>query len=383
MARFSIAFSDKVAFLKHRRSYGSRPRRIEAVETHFAWVFLTPRLAYKIKKPLRLGAMDYRSLAARKHGCQEELRLNRRLAPTVYQSLECLSYGPRGQLRFGPSGRIVEYLIKMRRLPRAAMLDQALRRKHVTRRQLGRLVRRLAHFFATAPHQPMAASDYLARLRQCVRANRQALRRLAPQLPRRLVDDVTKRELELIGRIQPELGRRAEHLVEGHGDLRAEHVCLAEPVSIIDCLEFDPQLRRLDPALDVALLALEIARLGNEPLARAFLEAFLAATGDDISEVALQFYMSLSAMTRAKLAAWHVGDPQYPDPHPWILRAERCLREARRHADRAQRLLGSTCSRPVRWPVLKQLSQRQTVQRARQRLTQQGRDGQHGELGRG
>lgn len=377
----SVALSDKVAFLKHRRSYPSRPRRIEVVETHFAWVFLAPRLAYKLKKPLRLGKMDYRSLAARKRGCQEELRLNRRLAPTVYLSLEQLSSGPRGRLRFGTSGRTVEYLIKMRRLPRAAMLDQLLRRKRVTRVQLERLVRRLAQFFAIAPRQPMAASDYLARLRQSVRANRDAMRRLAPGLPARLVKGVAQLELMLIGRIQAELARRGERLVGGHGDLRAEHVCLTDPVSIIDCLEFDPQLRRLDPAQDVALLGLEIARLGNKALAQSFLEAFFRTTGDDISEAALQFYMSLTAMTRAKLAAWHVGDPQYPDPGPWIRRAQRCLREAQRHARQSLRSLGSSGSRVSRRPMLEQLSQRQAAQRSRHRLAEQGGNGQHRELG--
>jgi aminoglycoside phosphotransferase family enzyme len=377
----SVALSDKVGFLKHRGSYPGCPRRIEAVETHFAWVFLTPRLAYKLKKPLRLGKMDYRSLAARKCGCQEELRLNRRLAPTVYLSLQQLSSGPRGQLRFGTSGRIVEHLIKMRRLPQAAMLDQLLKRERLTRMQLERLVRRLARFFAIAPRQPMPASDYLARLRQSVRANRDALRRLAPRLPARLVEGVAQCELVLINRLQSELARRCERLVEGHGDLRAEHVCLTDPVSIIDCLEFDPLLRRLDPAQDVALLGLEIARLGNEVLAQAFLEAFFRASGDDISEAVLQFYMSHTAMTRAKLAAWHIGDPQYPDPGPWIRRTQRCLREAQRHARRSLRSIGSPGSRDSGRPMLEQLGQRQAAQRSRQRLAEQGGNGQHRELG--
>lgn len=342
MPPFPVASSDKVAFLKNRNSYSSRPRRIEAVETHFAWVFLTPRLVYKLKKPLRLGKMDYRSLAARKRGCREELRLNRRLAPTVYLSLQHLSSDPRGRLGLGGRGRIVEYLVKMRRLRRTAMLDQVLRHKQVTREQIGSLVRRLTQFYAIAPRQPMTASAYLVQLRQSVRSNRQALRRLGPRLSPELVEGVTQRELTLISCLKTELARRCERLVEGHGDLRAEHVCLTNSVNIIDCLEFDVQLRRLDPVQDVALLGLEIARLGNESLARVFLESFLRGTGDDISEVALQFYMSLCAMTRAKLAAWHVGDPQYPDPRPWSRRAERCLREAQRHAEHALGLLGAS-----------------------------------------
>jgi aminoglycoside phosphotransferase family enzyme len=381
MPQSSVELRDKVAFLKRRRSYRSRPRRIEALETHFAWVFLTPRLAYKLKKPLRLGNMDYRSLAARKRGCQEELRLSRRLAPNVYLSLAQLSTGLRGRLRLGPSGHTVEYLIKMRRLPRAAMLDQVLKRKGMTRRRLERLARRLARFFATAARQPMSASDYRARLREAVRANRAALRRLAPRLPARLVASVAQRELTLIERLHAELARRCGRLVQGHGDLRAEHVCLTGRVSIIDCLEFDPQLRRLDPAHDVALLGLEIARLGSEALAQSFLEAFFTASADDISEPALQFYMSLTAMTRAKLAAWHVGDPQYPDAAPWLRRAQRCLQEAQRHARRSLRALGPTGSPVPRRPVLEQLSQRQAAQRPRQRLSEQRSDGQYRELG--
>lgn len=338
--RCDVSLSDKVGFLKQRRSYPSCPAGVAALETHFAWVFLTPRRAYKLKKPLQLAEMDYRTLAARKRGCLEELRLNRRLAPTVYLALERLSSGAGGRLRLGGHGRTEEYLVKMRRLPGAEMLDQAVRRHRVSRRQLQRLVHRLSQFFAAAPRQRMHAGRYLQRLRHWIRDNRTALRRIAAQLSPALPEEVARRELALLSLIRRELGPRGKRLVEGHGDLRAEHVCLAGAVDVIDCLEFDADLRRLDPAQEAALLALEIELLGDQALAREFLTAFCRATGDSIPESTLQFYISLNAMTRAKLASWHVGDPQFPDPLPWIRRAEQYLLEAQRHIDLALLSLG-------------------------------------------
>lgn len=374
---------DKVRFLRNPHSYPGRPARIESLETHFAWVFLTPRHAYKLKKPLRHASMDYRTLAARRRGCHDELRLNRRLAPAVYQCVELLSSGRGGALRLGRAARVEDYLVKMRRLPSSRMLDRAIARGAVGGRELDRLVRHLCAFFAAARRHPADGASYCRRLRSQVHGNRRALRRIDPDRRQSLVARVAELQLRCIERLAGELALRGARVVEGHGDLRAEHVHLGRPVCVIDCLEFDRSLRLLDPAEEMAFLALEIERLGQERLAWQLLRRFAAVSGERISDAALEFYMSHRAATRAKLAAWHVGDSQYRDPRPWIKRSHAYLRDALRHAQRARRALDLRDLSIEHGPALEQLAHRRTARHASQRLSKQRRHRQDGELDAG
>ena len=145
------------------------------------------------------------------------------------------------------------------------------------------------------------------------------------------------------------LGQRGSRVVEGHGDLRAEHVWLGPPPCVIDCLEFSRDLRLFDRAEELAFLALEIERLGHPTLAAELVRRFRIASGDAVCEAIFSFYLSHRATTRAKLAVWHRGDAQFPDVRPWVARAHSYLRDALRHARRALRLLRSAdvsrCSR--------------------------------------
>ena len=292
------------------------------IETHFAYVFLAGRFAYKLKKPARQAGMDYRTLAARRRGCEQELRLNRRLAPAVYLAVVPLTR-QHGRLRFGAPGRVVDYLVKMRRLPASGTLDVALARGVPTARDLGPLIELLASFYAEARPAPLGARAYLARFDAQIGRN---LRALADWPRARQIAGLQRQFLRRAARIA---GARGAHLVDAHGDLRAEHVCL-EPLAVIDCLEFDRALRRLDPHEDTALLALEIERC-RPALARAFLRRLAARLKDPIPASLTHIYMSHRALTRAKLAAWHLGDPQFPDPAPWLARTESYLRIAGRH----------------------------------------------------
>jgi hypothetical protein len=117
--RQRVSIEAKLAFLRSGASYSPPTRHVTVVETHYAWVFLVDRRAYKLKKPLRHGRIDYRSLANRRRGCAAELLLNRRLAPAVYQALVPLSLNPSGRLVLGPGMRVVDWLVRMRRLPAA------------------------------------------------------------------------------------------------------------------------------------------------------------------------------------------------------------------------------------------------------------------------
>lgn len=369
------AAGDKLAFLLDPASYPDRPASVRLIETHFAWVFLTRRFAFKLHKPLRRGRMDYRSLAARERGCREELRLNRRLAPRVYLSLQPLSRGRDGALRLGTGARIEDYLVRMRRVSDAQLLDHALVRGTVSAAKLARVVRCLGRFFDASRPRPMSSAAYVRRLRSQISDNRRALLRLGARIERRLIEQVAQQQRRVLALGLPEIGARSARLIDGHGDLRAEHVCLGPPVCVFDCVEFDAALRRLDPAEEMAQLALDVERLGSDALARELLAQFRAQRREPISEATLQFYLSHRAATRAKLAAWHVGDAQFADERPWVARARADLRTALRHAQRALRAGVAPASRASRRPALQQIDQRPPAGQPLQRLAEQGRDG--------
>ena len=328
----------KVAFLSDPRSHAAHKGRVEVIETHFAWVFLTARHAYKLKKPQRQSAMDYRTLAARRQGCREELRLNRRLAPSVCLAVVPLSTDRCGALTFGPGVRVEDWLVKMRRLPSARMLDRALATGTVTDVQFDRVVRRLAKFFRSASRHPIDGKSYVRRLRRQIAANRRELQRFGARLQQRLVDQVASAQLECLARSRAALAERGAHVVDGHGDLKPEHVCLGPPLCVIDRLEFDSDLRRLDPFEELAFLALELERMGHRDLATQLLRRSALMCRDNVAGAAIHFYMSHRAATRAMLAAWHLDDPQFPNARHWIARAHSYLRDALRHARRALRL---------------------------------------------
>jgi aminoglycoside phosphotransferase family enzyme len=309
-----------------RHKYGSR--RIKTIETHFAWVFLTSRWVFKLKKAVLRAPMDYRTLAARRRGCEQELHLNRRLAPSVYCSIVRLVRTSDDALRLDGSGRVEDYLVKMRRLPQRRMLDRMIV-TGLTAGQLDRLVAKLAHFFAGATPRAMDGRRYLRRLRAQIAGNYRALRRVGAN-DRTLVDQVYHAQRRFLQRAAQALAARGATLVDGHGDLRAEHVSLGKTVSVIDCLEFDRDLRRLDPMQELAQLCVEIDHLGERALAQRIMQRYCEQTGQTIALAVWCFYLSHTATIRAKLAAWHIGDPQFPDVRPWQRRAHGYLVQALR-----------------------------------------------------
>jgi len=330
----------KVEFLSEPKNYPEAPHAVRPIETHFAWVFLTDHHAYKLKKPILYSAIDYRTLEARERGCSEELRLNRRLAPNIYLSMMALT-SRRGALSLGGPGTVADWLIKMRRLPAARMMDRILAAGGCTDADIERLVQYLADFYARAIPVHMEGSEYLARVRAQVLANRDDMLRFTPRISVAPVNRLAELQLAYISGAQALLIGRGALVVEGHGDLRAEHVCLDAHISVIDCLEFSRDLRLLDPLDDLALLALEIERLGQPQLAQSLLQRFndacRAAAGPDL----LHFYLSLRAATRAKVAAWHLEDHQFKEAQPWIDRAHSLLENGERHAQLALAIRGS------------------------------------------
>ena len=326
----TVDLDAKVAYLQTLLGPGD-----EAIETHFAWVFLAGPRALKLRKPVRRDSMDYSTIEARRLDSEEEVRLNRRLAPHVYRGTLALTHDATGRLAIGGTGETVDWLVEMQRLDRTRMLDALLARGAASEVALARVVQLLAAFYA---HEPAALSDgatLAARLRRQVAANHQALQMLEPETSVALRDA----QLAFLDARRAWIDSRAEGgcIVEAHGDLRPEHILVNDPPAVIDCLEFDRNLRILDRAEELSFLELECARLGHGMLGRWLLEECLGRLGDRIAAPMLLFYRSHRAATRGKLYAWRSLEADGGSPEDWRARARSYLAGALEDARRAAR----------------------------------------------
>lgn len=328
------SLDDKIAFLREPGHYPEPTGRVDAVETHISWVFLTDDFAYKLKKPLRCDYLDFGTLEARRIDCEEELRLNRRLAAPVYLAVVPLRLTGDGRLSLGDRGQPVEWLVKMRRLPAARMLDTLIAQRAVTQAAVLGLARVLAVFYAAAPPQPLSADGYRQRLAAQVAESLRELGRPEFGLPADRVARIAAAQSAWLQQHAALPDERVAHgrIVEGHGDLRPEHVCLLPEPVVIDCPEFRRDFRILDPLDDLGYLALECERLGMPEIGGWLLAGYANASGDAWRAPLLHFYQSCRASLRAKLAIWHLRDDgrRHP-PEKWVRLAHAYLDLAERH----------------------------------------------------
>ena len=330
-------YAERIGFLSEPRNYPFATSRVAMVETHMSWVFLTDEYAYKLKKPIELDGHDLAFLEERESQCRNEVALNRRLSHGVYLGMVALGVAPDGKLRLG-GGRTVDWLVWMRRLPEALMLDRLIVRKDVDHARLAACIEMLSRFYASSAPEPMTPPEYRQHLAARVEGNLDALRLAQGGLPVREVERIAAAQLAFIAAHGPAFDDRVRQsrIVEGHGDLRPEHVCLESPPQVIDCLEFSRVLRVVDPAEELGFLGMECARLGAPELDAAIFRAYRQATRDDPDERLVHFHKSLTACVRAKLAVWHVTDPGPKGPAEWRRRASEYLRLAAQHIDAAR-----------------------------------------------
>jgi aminoglycoside phosphotransferase family enzyme len=320
----------KIDCLSRPETYPGAPLAVETIETHFAWVFLAGRFAYKMKKPLKFRELDLTTLATRRVNCELEVALNRRLAPTVYVGTVPLrDLG--GRLSLDGPGTPVEWLVKMHKLPRERALDRVAARGNVDDAQLRGLLERLARFYATAVRAPWDGLAYRRALAHEVEHTADELAQPQLSLDIAYVDRIAIELLRRIAANGPAFHNRVAEgrIVDAHGDLRPEHVFLLPEPQVIDCLEFSAELRLLDSAAEISFLALECERLGHPELARRVLAHYRECARDSCEAPLLEFYRALRAFARAKVAAWHLEENLAPEAHSaWRSRTSWYLREA-------------------------------------------------------
>jgi len=323
----------KVAFLARPESYPEPTSAVLRVETHMSWVFLTDRQAYKLKKPVRTVYVDLRSVTARSRNCAAEVRLNRRLSSGVYLGTVALLRDAAGHLTFAQDGEVVDWLVKMRRLPADRMLDRLMRDDAVRDGDVDGLVRRLCDFYRQSRPCGISPAEYRREIERGIEASRRELHRPEHALPPDPIERVYARLHTVLSRTALFDARvAAGRIVEGHGDLRPEHICLQGEPQIIDCLEFSRRLRTQDPVDEIGFLALECERLGATSIGTQILGAYRRQSGDAAPAALLHFYQSYRACVRAMLAIRHLDEPAPHDRAKWSARAADYLELARTHA---------------------------------------------------
>lgn len=279
---------------------------VEVRETHISVVFLTSERAFKLKKPLVLPFLDYGTAAQRRRMCEAEVALNRRLAPDVYLGVRGLS--PEWALTSAEDPDAIDYLVEMRRYDEAATLAAALGRGELRLTDIRTLARRLQRFHAACPVRPADGARWVELE---VMRNLQELLELAELRAERERIHAIAHFIAAFARGHErvfEQRSRAGCVRDGHGDLRAEHVVL-EPggVSVVDCVEFDPGLRTLDVADDLAFLVMDLTALGGERFAAALLDEYRAAGGDPGDAELVAFFAVHRALVRAKVLLVRAG----------------------------------------------------------------------------
>ena len=331
------SLGDKIAFLQRGDSYCPHVSEVTIRETHMSLVFLAGDRAYKLKRPVRFPYLDFSTLARREIACRAELSLNRRLASDIYREVVPLTYSQQ-RLAIGGRGTVVDWLVVMKRLDESQMLDRVIADRQLHRRQLDRVAITLTRFYRHAGAVLISPAAYAAEFWQELSFNRRVLLNPSLGIPSGLVRSIDTTQRRFLRGHEEYLADRvlSRNIVDGHGDLRPEHIWLGDPVRIIDCLEFNARLRMVDPLDEIAFLSVECERLGAAWAGEYLRRRIVHALHDGHLGELFLFYRCHRAMLRARLAIAHLLEPDPRTPEKWPALARTYLRLAAADAVRLE-----------------------------------------------
>lgn len=278
------------------------------IETHISWVLLGPELAWKIKKPLRLPFVDYAGLQARRHFCEEEVRLNRRLAPSLYLGVTRITGAPHSPQLDG-EGPVLEYAVRMRRFAPGALFSEKAEAGDLGAADIDELAALLAGFHASAPRAE-AAGGFAGppQRRQAALAALDGARPLMDEAAHAALKAWLEAEAMVLAPLWT--ARLADgHVRECHGDLHLANVVRLEGgVAAFDGIEFEPALRWIDVLDDIAFVVMDLWAHQRRDLCFRFLNAWLDVTGDHGGLPALRFSVVYRALVRAQVEQLRSAD---------------------------------------------------------------------------
>jgi len=298
------------------KAYPETPPGIELLQTQMSFVFLTDDYVYKVKKSVNLGYLDYTTLDRRHFYCQREIELNRRLCPDAYLGVVPISRD-KGNISIEGRGEVIEYAVKIRRLPQQAMMDVLLTNNQVSSQMITNLAQRLVEFHQQAETDAnISAYANLNAITQNAEENFsqtvEYIGRTISQAKYRQIKDYTT---SFIDKNASLFWRRITggRIRDCHGDLHAAHICFTTDICIYDCIEFNDRFRYCDVASEIAFLAMDLDRYGRADLSRSFVNAYVAGSQDKELMELLNFYKCYRACVRGKVESFKLDDPYIPE----------------------------------------------------------------------
>ncbi len=303
---------EMVQALLDPKAYPETPRQIELGQTQMSFVFMTENHVYKVKKPVDLGYLDYTTLDRRQVFCRREVELNQRLCPDVYLGVVTITRD-RGGISVNGKGKIIDYAVKMRRLPRAAMMDVLLAQNQVSPEMVASVAQKLARFHHKAETSAnISAFGNLDTITQNAEENfSQTEKYVGKTIPRERYQHIKGYSDSFMERNASLFHKRVAdgRIRDCHGDLHAAHICFANGICIYDCIEFNDRFRYCDVASEVAFLAMDLDHYGRADLSRTFVSAYVDESQDTELPGLLKFYKCYRAYVRGKVESFKLDDP--------------------------------------------------------------------------
>jgi uncharacterized protein len=301
--------------LLKQTAYPEPTSQVRLIETHVSFIFLTDQFVYKVKKPVDYGFLNFTTLDRRRFYCEEEVRLNGRLSPELYLGVVELRESAEGA-GFTGQGKVIDYAVKMKRLPEQRMLSHLLERGEVNPEQMAQLGRYIGKFHNNALRGEKIDNfgsissirgNWEENFSQAAPFQEETLPAQDLSLLRRWVERFLSANEKLLAK------RVAGGFIrECDGDLHVGNICLGDSICIFDCIEFNERFRCIDTASDIAFLLMDLEYAGRRDLCAPFLEAYQRETGDRVPPELLNFYMGYRAFVRGKVQSFLLKEPGFP-----------------------------------------------------------------------
>ncbi|MFC1898894.1 hypothetical protein ACFLXP_00960 [Chloroflexota bacterium] len=291
------------------------PRKIDLVQTQMSFVFLTDDYVYKIKKPVNLGYLDYTTLEKRLFFCQREVELNQRLCPDDYLGVIPVTQN-KDKITLNGKGNVIEYAVKMCRLPQSRMLDTLLIKNKVSPQMIASVAKRLAEFHRQAEtDEDISAFGSLETISHNSGENFsqtiEYIGRTISQASYRHIKDYSDSFIRANSSL---FHKRVtdQRIRDCHGDLHIAHICFTDNICIYDCIEFNDRFRYCDVAAEVAFLAMDLDHYDRADLSRNFVDAYISHSEDTELTRLLNFYKCYRAYVRGKVEGFKLNDKYIP-----------------------------------------------------------------------
>ena len=287
--------------------------KIMFLQTHISYIFLTDKYAYKIKKPVDFGFLDFTAIEKRLYFCKEEVRLNRRLAPDIYLNVTPITR-VRGGYRVGGTGRVVEYAVKMKRIPDKVILERMIKEETITAEIIKRVAEKIAAFHKDAlTNKGISGFGEIEIIKQNIEENfSQVSSFIGTTISGKRLDKIRSYAEGFLRKNADLFKKRvsAGFIRDCHGDIHSEHIGAEDGIFIFDCIEFNRRFRYSDVVSDAAFLSMDLEFRGRGDLAKAFEKEYFSATGDIEGKRLLDFYKCYRAFVRGKVEGFKLNESE-------------------------------------------------------------------------